>query len=293
MTEIGWRTVTVEQRAALSLSDGCLCVTAGEEVREIPLEQIGTLLITSQQASVTSALLTELIERGIRVVFCNRRHHPAFELQDYGTHTFAAGRLREQADWKEERKDLLWERIVSEKIRMQQAVLDFCVPSVGEALAPCLERLSAGDPANAEGQAAKIYFHRLFGFDFSRSDETDINAALNYGYAILLSSFNQAIALMGYHPALGIHHHSVTNPFNLGCDLMEPFRPFVDAFVWRHRERKFDAAFRLDLVRLLYEPVRYGGAKYELRDAIGQFTEDCLRFICEKRTELREVALAG
>ena len=68
MTEIGWRTVTVEQRAALSLSDGCLCVTAGEEVREIPHEQIGTLLITSQQASVTSALLTESIERGIRVV---------------------------------------------------------------------------------------------------------------------------------------------------------------------------------------------------------------------------------
>lgn len=292
MIECGWRTVVVDSRADLSLSDECLRI-AGADEKQIPLDQIGTLLIHSQQATVTTALISALIEKGIRVVFCNRKHHPAGELQDYGTHTFSAGRIREQADWDDEKKDRLWEEIVRRKIRMQQKVLERFSPDSQGALFPYEERLLPGDPGNCEGQAAKVYFHRLFGYSFSREKENDVNAALNYGYAILLSAFNRAVTLYGYHPSLGIHHRSCVNPYNLGCDLMEPFRPFVDAIVRENGEREFDAAYRDLLIRLLYMPVRYGRAIYEMQDGVCLFTEDCLRFLQGKGEPVGEVGLAG
>src|SRR5690554_7015649 len=57
-----------------------------------------------------------------------------------------------------------------------------------------------------------------------RSDDNSINAALDYGYSILLSAFNKAIVSKGYLTQLGIFHRNEFNPFNLSCDLMEPFR---------------------------------------------------------------------
>ena len=66
---------------------------------------------------------------------------------------------------------------------------------------------------------------------FSRRNEHQINSALNYGYAIILSCFNREIVKMGYMTQLGIWHRNEFNAFNLSCDLMEPFRILVDKLV--------------------------------------------------------------
>ena len=57
------------------------------------------------------------------------------------------------------------------------------------------------------------------------------NAALNYGYAILRAAIARELVQFGFIPALGIHHCSELNAFNLADDLIEPFRPFVDAYI--------------------------------------------------------------
>lgn len=89
------------------------------------------------------------------------------------------------------------------------------------------------------GHAAKVYFNALFGMDFTRTEESSINAALNYGYGILLSAFNREIVLNGYITQLGLFHNNMFNQFNLGSDLMEPFRTIVDQKVRDMMPQKF------------------------------------------------------
>jgi CRISPR-associated protein Cas1 len=63
------------------------------------------------------------------------------------------------------------------------------------------------------------------------------NAALNYLYAILEAEARLAAAELGLDPGLGVLHKDTPNRDSLACDLMEPVRPFVDAYVfdWLHR----------------------------------------------------------
>jgi CRISPR-associated endonuclease Cas1 len=58
------------------------------------------------------------------------------------------------------------------------------------------------------------------------------NAVLNYLYAILESEARLAAAELGLDPGLGVLHKDTPNRDSLACDLMEPVRPQVDAYVF-------------------------------------------------------------
>ena len=73
-------------------------------------------------------------------------------------------------------------------------------------------------------------FPRELNFRRDRDGEPP-NHLLNYGYAILRALVARAIVGAGLLPVLGIHHHNKYNAFALADDLMEPYRPFVDAIV--------------------------------------------------------------
>ena len=100
-----------------------------------------------------------------------------------------------------------------------------------ELLSSYLQQIAWNDETNREGHAAKVYFNALFGLDFTRTEDNLINAALNYGYSIILSSFTREIVANGYITQLGLFHDNMFNQFNLASDLMEPFRPLVDKCV--------------------------------------------------------------
>ncbi len=104
-----------------------------------------------------------------------------------------------------------------------------------------MKEIELGDKTNREGHAAKVYFNALFGMDFSRSKECAINAALNYGYGILLSCFNREVIANGYITQLGLFHNNMFNQFNLASDLMEPFRILVDRIVVKNKPEKFES----------------------------------------------------
>ncbi len=78
-----------------------------------------------------------------------------------------------------------------------------------------INEIEFGDVTNREGHAAKVYFNALFGMDFTRSAENVTNAALNYGYSLLLSTFNRCVVANGYITQLGLFHDNVFNQFNL------------------------------------------------------------------------------
>jgi CRISPR/Cas system-associated endonuclease Cas1 len=64
------------------------------------------------------------------------------------------------------------------------------------------------------------------------------NAILNYLYALLESETRLAVAALGLDPGLGFWHADTPARDSLACDLMEPVRPKVDAFLldWITRE---------------------------------------------------------
>jgi len=64
------------------------------------------------------------------------------------------------------------------------------------------------------------------------------NAILNYLYAVLESETRLAVAALGLDPGRGFWHVDTPARDSLACDLMEPIRPLVDAFVldWITRE---------------------------------------------------------
>jgi CRISPR-associated endonuclease Cas1 len=64
------------------------------------------------------------------------------------------------------------------------------------------------------------------------------NAMLNYLYAVLEAEARLAAAALGLDPGLGILHADTDARDSLACDLMEPIRPQIDAYVlnWLRRE---------------------------------------------------------
>jgi CRISPR-associated endonuclease Cas1 len=64
------------------------------------------------------------------------------------------------------------------------------------------------------------------------------NAMLNYLYAVLEAEARLAAATLGLDPGIGVLHVDTHYRDSLACDLMEPIRPDVDAFVlnWLKRD---------------------------------------------------------
>jgi CRISPR-associated endonuclease Cas1 subtype II len=177
-------------------------------------------------------LLSELVGRKIKVIFCDSKSNPQSELMAYdGCHNSTA-RIIEQINWDDSFNRVIWMEIVQEKILSQAKILDKYnhenEANMLKAYAGCVE---PGDITNREGHAAKVYFNAAFGKAFTRADDSFFNACLNYGYSILLSAFNREINAYGCLTQLGIHHCGEYNPFNLSCDFMEPFRPIIDDYV--------------------------------------------------------------
>lgn len=173
----------------------------------------------------------------------------------------------------------MWTKIVARKIKNQIKVLQN-YDLVWDDVQNELDQMELNDSTNREAAAARKYFISMFGKDFIRRNSGVINAALDYGYAILLSAFNREIAVNGYLSYLGIHHHSQENQFNLGSDLMEPFRPFVDYWVKAHENiDEFTPDIKFGLVELLSLEIKFNGRKTLLSNAITVYVRDCLRFL--------------
>lgn len=121
---------------------------------------------------------------------------------------------------------------------------------------------------NREGHAAKVYFNALFGLDFTRTEDNFINAALNYGYSIILSAFTREIVANGYLTQLGIFHDNMFNQFNLASDFMEPFRVLVDREVFLMKLVKFEHEEKMKLVNILNYEVQIDGRVQYVNNAI-------------------------
>ncbi|MDO4569454.1 MAG: type II CRISPR-associated endonuclease Cas1 [Planctomycetia bacterium] len=276
MTSPAWRVVVVGEGSHLSYGCGQMIVRTQEKGEEtIPLFDVRTILVSSSRSSLTTQLILELHERQIRLIFCDSKRSPYGEIVGYYDHHAVPRCLKEQISWSEQHCREIWRQIVFLKLRMQENLLRHLGLAYDDTKWQSYQKtLEAGDRSNREGQAARLYFNALFGKKFHRRKASPINAALNYGYAILCSTVTRALAIHGYHPSLGIAHCGATNPYNLSYDLMEPFRPCVDEMVWKRQGEELSCDFKKELIGVTHRKVLYTRKRMTLDSAVDQFVLD-------------------
>ncbi len=264
---MSWRTIVITKRAKLDLQLGFM-VVRGEHTTKVALNEIAVVLIESTAVSLTTSLLAELTKRKVKVIFCDEKRNPSSELVSYyGSHD-TSNKIRKQIAWRQNTKEAVWTEIVSEKIRKQKELLELLGKEEAELLSSYLQQIAWNDETNREGHAAKVYFNALFGLDFTRTEDNLINAALNYGYSIILSSFTREIVANGYITQLGLFHDNMFNQFNLASDLMEPFRPLVDKCVLGMKLEQFEHEEKMWLVDIQNQEVQIDGKIQYVSNAI-------------------------
>lgn len=282
---MSWRIIVISKRAKLDLQLGYMVVRS-EEVTKVVLSEISTILIESTAVSLTTSLLAELTRRKIKVIFCDEKKNPSSELISYyGSHD-TSNKIRKQIAWRKNTKEAVWTEIVTEKIRKQKELLEIMGKEEAELLSSYLKEIVWNDTTNREGHAAKVYFNALFGLDFTRTEDNNINAALNYGYSIILSTFTREIAATGYITQLGLFHDNMFNQYNLSCDLMEPFRPFVDIAVKDMNPQKFEKEEKISIFNLLNDEFKIDGRTQTFINAVKIYCKSVFDAIEECDTSL-------
>ena len=229
---MAWRGVHITQPARLSLADGQIVVGRDDGEVRLPIEDVAWVVIDTPQVSLSTALISACMDAGLVLILTDRTHTPSGIILPFHRHHRQAEIASIQIAASVPLKKRLWQTMVQAKIGNQAAALTAC----GRDAAPLIAMarlVGSGDPDNTEARAARAYWPRLFA-DFIRDDDNDKrNALLNYGYAVVRSAVARALVAAGLLPAFGVNHASLTNPFNLADDLVEPFRPYVDRVVWK------------------------------------------------------------
>lgn len=279
---MSFRTVVITQKAKLSYKDNFMLIH-GEELKMVHLSEINTIIVESNLVQISAYLMNQIAKNKIKLIICDERHNPTAEMVPYYANFNTSKKAIQQAKWLDEAKQVAWTNIIINKIKNQAKLLEEIKNERYKMLLEYMQDVELDDVTNREGHAAKVYFNSLFGLDFTRDKICDINMALDYGYTILLSAFNRTISSLGYINQLGIKHKNEYNFFNLGCDLMEPFRVLIDDYVYQNEERVFDTEYKRDLVQLLNKNVQFCGKNMFLTNAINVFVINALRAVDENR----------
>ena len=284
---MGWRCVVIDSPCKLSVSNNYLIVR-NDDVRKIHLSEVYCLMIACPAVNITGIALYELTRNKIKVVFCDEKRDPYGELIGYyGSHN-CAKQLRKQLGWSGAAMGFVGTEIVTQKIRNQAAVLrKYGFDERASMLDGYAAEVVHGDTANREGHAAKVYFNALFGMDFSREQDNYINAALNYGYSVILSAINREIVANGYITQIGIFHKNRFNEFNLGCDIMEPIRPLIDNFVAKCPvEEELTSNRKMEIVNLLNSDVWISGMRTSLLNSLNIYVKSVLDSLTKREPSL-------
>ena len=200
-----------------------------------PIEDIGLVVLDNKQITITSGVLEVLLENNCSIITCDSKSMPVGLMLPLYGNTVQNERFREQLSASLPLKKQLWQQTIKAKIENQSAVLVNCLGEESRCMKVWADDVKSGDSENLEARAAAYYWKTLFadidGFTRDREGISP-NNLLNYGYAVLRAIIARALVSSGLLPTLGIHHHNRYNAYCLADDIMEPYRPYVDEFVF-------------------------------------------------------------
>lgn len=270
---MGYRQVIIKKSEKLHFKDKQLIIDKENQSTKIPLEDINYILIEDSTTILTTRLLAELGKNAISLIICDEKFEPTSIMYPYNYHFKQLDVFTHQLEIDDSIKNEFWNQIVKRKIENSIRVLEmtskeeFPISKLNEYINEVID----GDSKNREGLAAKMYFRSIFGSDFIRFYDDNINAALNYGYTILASAIIRNIAVYGLNTYLGIHHNSKINNFNLAYDFLEPYRSVIDKFVYDNKDDivvPLSFEFRKKLINLLNKEVLHQNKKYTIEYSI-------------------------
>ena len=279
---MSWRTVVISKRSKLDYKMNYLIVREGLVEQRVFIKEIAVLIIESTAVALTSYVLCELVKQNTLVIFCDHDKTPLANLYtSYGTRD-TCSKILDQVAWKDYKKDKIWTKIIKNKINNQKNVLKMCDADTNTINLMEMHRLEVveGDKSNREAVAARLYFKTLFGMDFNRDADCFYNAMLNYGYSLILSSISREISANGYLTQIGIKHCKATNPYNLSCDLIEPFRPIVDYFVKKYEgELSFNKDAKRYLLKIFESDFIVDGKVHKITSAIHYYILSVVKYL--------------
>jgi CRISPR-associated protein Cas1 len=176
--------------------------------------------------------------------------------------------FRNQINASEPLKKQLWQQTIKTKIRNQAEHLKI-LNKPYKVLNFYESKVLSGDTDNREGSASAHYWKNIFDSKFTRERFGAYpNLFLNYGYIVLRAAVARALSGSGLLSTFGIHHHNKYNAFCLADDIMEPFRPLVDAKVIElmetYEENELTVKIKAELLSVLTQTVYYEDSKSPL-----------------------------
>jgi len=292
---VGWRSVMISRPAKLRREHFSLAIEQ-EQTAFVPFEDIAVIVLNHREIQLTHPVLSACADYGIGLYATGDNHQPNGVFLPFLAHSRTTRLMRKQMDIPRPLAKQAWANIVRRKIENQAAVLHFCAISGGDRMNSYARRVRSGDAENLEGQAAAFYFTQLFGQGFYRAEERWVNAALDYGYAVLRGAIARGLVAHGMHPPIGLFHASEQNAFNLADDLIESFRPLVDLHVAKNSastEGDLTPQDKAELVALLNVDVGMPQGKMSALSAIEYAVESLVRLFEQGESELELPTLIG
>jgi CRISP-associated protein Cas1 len=250
-----------------------------EDKVSMPIEDLGFVMLDHPRITITQQLLAKLMHNNTAVIVCDETHHPAGLFLPLEGHSLQQLRYECQVNASQPLKKQLWQQTIAAKIANQAAVLKRQREDPGP-LKRWANSVKSGDPDNLEARAAVYYWKNVFPpfFEFSRQREgPPPNNLLNYGYAILRAVVARSLVSSGLLPTLGIFHKNQYNAYCLADDIMEPYRPYVDATVCdiiRMNGKFLDLGppIKKTLLEIPVKDVMINGEKSPLLNAVAKTT---------------------
>jgi len=253
-------------------------------VAAIPIEDIGVVVVDNQQVTITQGLIAALLDNNVALITCDGTHHPTGLLLPLSVNTLQSERFRIQMDASLPLKKQLWQQTVTAKIYNQAMLLKRKGVEIDNMM-NWAANVRSGDPDNYEARAAAYFWKFIFpnelAFIRSRDGEAP-NNLLNYGYAILRAVVARGLVGSGLLPTLGIHHRNKYNAYCLADDIMEPYRPFVDAIVVQIVENGEDfteltTSLKKQLLEIPAINIKIGGEKSPLMVGLQRSTASLVK----------------
>lgn len=274
---MGWRTVIVNTHSKLTYKSNHLIFKDASRTEMIHLSEIDVLLLETTDIVFSTMLIKRLVDEKILVIFCDDKRLPTALLTPYYGRHDSSLQLSKQISWDEAIKAEVWTTIIAQKIINQSLFLGASgFYEKSQSIMDLYHGLENYDPSNREGHAARIYFNTLFGNNFSREQDNNINAALDYGYTLLLSMFARELVITGCMTQFGLKHSNQFNQFNFASDIMEPFRPLIDQIVYENRSASF-VQIKRHLFSIFSNTYQYNGKEMYLTNIVSDYTKKVVK----------------
>lgn len=285
------KSILIESKTSITAKN--LQLNIKSEIREsnIPIEDIGFLVLDHQEIYISLPAMNLLIENNTALILCSKNHMPNGMFLNLNSHHIQQEVFKNQIDASVPLKKQLWQQTIFEKITNQGELLKK-ITNKTNTLGFLASKVLSGDTTNMEGVAAQQYWKSFFEIDFKRERFGDYpNNFLNYGYAILRAATARALSGSGLLNTLGIHHKSKYNAFALADDIMEPFRPLIDEKVHEimqnYEEQELTTAIKSELLQILTRTVYFKEEKSPLMVALQKTASSLQQCYMGKRKKIK------